>query len=148
MKYCQQCSRTHYAFCRKKIKVDLTAQNPSASTQPDELEQEPTTLDPYLAALSDGAFRRMLSAAANQTATYVAMLFLPILSVVSGLMGKAVIRTHRKEITMEEVNVLWTCVAAPPGKLNIFKICYLIFGSDMALSQGFPCGEVLKYTNG
>ena len=60
--------------------MDLTAPDPSTSTQPDELEQEPSTLDPYLAALSDMAFRPMLSASANQTETYVAMLFLPILS--------------------------------------------------------------------
>lgn len=57
----------------------------------------------------------MLQTAACQTANYIAALFLPVLTVVSGMMGKSLCRTHRREIDMEEPNILWTCVAAPPG---------------------------------
>ena len=38
-----------------------------------------------------------------------------------GPYGKAVIRTRQKDIAMNEVNILWTCVSAPPGKENIIR---------------------------
>jgi hypothetical protein len=56
-------------------------------------------------------------AAAAQTFTYLAALFLTVLMVVSGLRGISVCRTHREDIDMEEDNILWTCLSNPPGKL-------------------------------
>lgn len=60
----------------------------------------------------------MVLAAAAQTSTFLAAMFLPVLTVVSGLMGLSVCKTHRDEIDFDQPNILWTCVIAPPGKLE------------------------------
>lgn len=66
--------------------------------------------------LTEGKFKRMLFIAADQTANYCASLFLPILTVVSGMMGFSTCITHLDGVDLEEPNVLWTVVASPPGK--------------------------------
>ena len=53
--------------------------------------------------------------AAKQTANYAANLLLPIMTVISGLMGFSECRTHRDSIDFKEPNILWTVVASPPG---------------------------------
>ena len=69
--------------------------------------------------LAEGKFKDILRTSANQTANYIMTLLLPVLTVISGLMGVSTVKTHRREIDFQEPNILWTCVASPPGNDHI-----------------------------
>ena len=54
---------------------------------------------------------------ADSASCEVDMFLLPLLTTVCGLMGIAVAETHRKNITFQEPNIIWSCVAAEPGNM-------------------------------
>lgn len=72
------------------------------------------------------------------------MIFLPTMTCISGLMGKCVIKTHREEINFQEPNILWSAVAAPPGKQHfIVNHCTvdIIFLNSMVSTKNQLLGE-------
>lgn len=77
-----------------------------------------------LSALIEDQFKSTLCVAAGLTANHEIQLFLPILTVIAGLMGISTIRTHR-DFEMEEPNILWTVVASPPGKTQQNLLYYM-----------------------
>lgn len=59
---------------------------------------------------------KVFTGTAAEASVYPSMIVLPCLTSLSSLMGKAVIITHKPQLNFIEPNVLWTAVAAPPGK--------------------------------
>ena len=68
--------------------------------------------------IPDGSFKDLLVAVCQQTSTELEMLYLPVLTAVSGMMGMSVASTH-KNIAFSVPNILWTVVAAAPGENKI-----------------------------
>ena len=54
------------------------------------------------------------------------MVYLPLLTIIAGLMSKSTAITHRTNINFQEPNILWTCVAAEPGK-KLFTLHVSLF---------------------
>lgn len=74
--------------------------------------------------LKNCSFFDILTTTAGKTSTTLEMLFLPMITTISGLMGTCRAHTHR-DIAFSEPNVIWSCVAAPPGKLIILLLVRL-----------------------
>lgn len=69
--------------------------------------------------LGESPFTKLLNETASAASCRPDMLLLPVLTTVSGLMNISVCRTHRDEISFEEPNIIWSCVAATPGKFDV-----------------------------
>lgn len=63
----------------------------------------------------------LLERMSNSASCYISMFFLPLLTTVCGLMGISEARTHREDIDFQEPNIIWSCVAAEPGMLQMLS---------------------------
>ena len=61
---------------------------------------------------------------AESVGSKIDVVFLPMLTAISGVMGVSKAVTHEKEIHFSQPSMLWTITAAEPGKLK--KKCILI----------------------
>lgn len=64
----------------------------------------------------------LLKELADSVSCKMDMVLLPVLTASCSLMGMAQAKTHREDINFVEPNIMWTCVAAEPGKSCIFYI--------------------------
>lgn len=72
----------------------------------------------YKTVLKDEKLFSLLSRVSASCSCHMDMILLPVISVCSGLMSRARVVTHKDHIDFEEPNVIWSCVAAAPGKSN------------------------------
>lgn len=83
--------------------------------------------------LGDSSFANLLSETPSSASCKRDMFLLPVLTAVSGLMNKCVSRTHRSNISFEEPNIIWSCVASTPGKsISLRKLHYILYST-------YPC---------
>lgn len=79
----------------------------------------------YSAILKHDALNKLIQCIADSTSCYPNMFLLPLLTTVSGLMGVSFVRTNRSGTNLEEPNIIWSCVAAEPGTINVNMILFL-----------------------
>ena len=66
--------------------------------------------------LSHEALAKLMTSLAVSASCDIDMFFLPLVTTCCGLMGISKAVTHREDIFFEEPNIIWSCVAAEPGK--------------------------------
>jgi len=71
--------------------------------------------DPLWEVLPNTLLVKLLDETSKEASVNISMLLLPVLTIVSGLMGISTVSTHRDEINFTEPNIIWSAVAAPPG---------------------------------
>ncbi|KAF6017304.1 hypothetical protein EB796_024371 [Bugula neritina] len=71
--------------------------------------------DPLWEVLPNTPLLKLLDETSKEASVNISMLLLPVLTIVSGLMGISTVSTHRDEINFSEPNIIWSAVAAPPG---------------------------------
>ena len=72
-------------------------------------------VEPVLEEVTSEKLRTFLDAMGKCVSCHKEMLYLPLMTCVCSLMGKAEVTVRRENIRFKEENVLWSFVATDPG---------------------------------
>ena len=72
-------------------------------------------VEPVLEEVTSEKLRTLLDTMGKSVSCHKEMLYLPLMTCVCSLMGKAEVTVRRENVRFKEPNVLWSFVAADPG---------------------------------